>query len=260
VALKARLPKLDGLSEAIKAEYREVDGAFVLDVEPVDGYALEDINGLKSTLGKQKTEINTLKTKVAEFADLDPAAAKDALNKLKEFGGLSPEELAKAKVKTALDQQQAQFNTTIQQKDNELKSMTAQLEAVMIDQQATAALAAKGGNVKLLLPHLKSNVKMVKTDKGFATQVVDAEGNPRIHVANGRTSDMTLEQFVEEMATSTDFAAAFQSTAKPGTGSKTTNGKSNGDARPKVIDISDTAMVNASLEDIAKGTVTVAGL
>ena len=39
--------------------------------------------------------------------------------------------------------------------------------------------------------------KVVKTDKGFGVQVVDAHGHPRIVASKDGTADMTLDQLVE---------------------------------------------------------------
>lgn len=260
MALKARLPNLDNLSDAIKALYRQVDDHFVLDVEPVDGYALEDINGLKTTLAKKTTEITTLKNSLQAFGDMKPDDAKAAIAKLAEYGNLNPEEQAKAKVKAALDQQQSQFNAQLTAKDTELKSLMTQLQVVMVDNAASSALSSKGGNVKLLLPHLRSQLRMDRTESGFAVNVIDAEGNARIHYQDGKTSNMTLDQLVDEMSSSQDFAAAFKAVGTPGNGTKPGNANPNGNPRPKVVDAGDQNALSRNLEDIAKGAVTVANL
>jgi hypothetical protein len=256
MALKAKLAKLDGLDETIKAMYRADGDHFILDVEPVDGFKLEDVGALTNALGRQKSEITELKDKVAKFGDLDPVTAKQAMDKLKELGTLDPAELAKERVKTALAQQQEQFNTQLSAKDAEISGMTKQLEAVLIDQAATAALAAKGGNIKLLLPHVKASARMVKTDKGFAVQVIGDDGHPRITATRNGTADMTLDQLVEEMSANEVFAAGFTSKANPGGGTRV-NGNPSTTGNPKTIGATDQNAVNNSLESIAKGDVIV---
>jgi len=260
MALKAKVLDISSLPEAIRALYRQEDDFFVLDVETVDGFALEDVSGLKSAMQKQRTQINMLKDSMKAFeidgVMMDPAAAQSAMAKVKELGNLSPTELAEQRVKSALEQAGAQFKKQLETKDAEISGLTGHLSSVMIDQAATAALAAKGGNIKLLLPHVKQQVKLVKDDKGYHTQVIDGDGNARIHVASGRTSDMTLEQLIDEMSASTDFAAAFNATAKPGGGSEG-NRRPNGNGSPRVIRASDQAAVNGSIVDIAAGKTQV---
>jgi hypothetical protein len=258
MALKAKLPNLNGLPEAIQALYRQEGETFILDVEPADGFALEDVTNLKSALGRQKTEIDSLKTKVASFGDIDPDKAKTALKKLEELGTLDPAELAKERIKVAIQQQQEQFNTQLSAKDQELNTLTQHLTTVMVDQAATAALAAKGGNVRLLLPHVKSMARVVKGDDGkFGVQVVDGAGHPRIVASKNGTTNMTLEELVAEMSASQDFAAAFTSQSRSGGGSNPTlNGGGNG--RLKTIDANDQNAINGSIEDIAAGKTELA--
>src|SRR4051794_27617528 len=51
MALKAIVETIDSVPEAVRGLYKEAEGKFILDVESVEGYALEDVSGLKSTLG-----------------------------------------------------------------------------------------------------------------------------------------------------------------------------------------------------------------
>jgi hypothetical protein len=263
MALKARITKAiyDALNDTLKAEYKEDGDDFVLDVTAVGGYALENIEGLRNTLSKLKAENAASKKILKEFEVdgevADPAQVHDLLKKFKEMGNLTPEQLAETKVKSALDQQQAQFNKQIKAKDDTVTSMRSHLEKVLIDQAATAVLASKGGNIKLLLPHVKSALKVIEENGEFGVKVIGADGNPRVSVARGQTSDMTLEQLVEELAGSEDFSMAFTSQSKPGGGTPPSKpGSVNGGAVKKVA-ASD--LGNFSLEDIAAGKVTVAG-
>ena len=70
----------EGLNEAIRAEYKEsTDGKYMLDVAAVDGYALDDIKGLKSALAKERQNVTEWKSKAERYGDLDPDKAKEAL-------------------------------------------------------------------------------------------------------------------------------------------------------------------------------------
>lgn len=265
MALKARIKanEYSTLSAAIQAEYKVADdGDYVIDVVATDGWDLQNIAGLTSTLQKQKNDLQTARGLLKQYEldgePLDPKAAAEAITKLKKLGSLDPEQLASEKVKVALGQQQEQFNKALSTKEQEAKSLLQQLEQVLIDQAATAALAGKGGNIKLLLPHVKSNARLVKTDSGFQVQVVGNDGNPRIKVANGQTVDMTLEQLVEEMASSDDYAAAFAAQSRSGGATPPGAGGAGGAGRPRVISSADSAALSNNLEAIAKGQVQVA--
>lgn len=260
MALKARIAKAiyDALNDTLKAEYKEDGDDFVLDVTPVAGYALENIEGLRTTLSKLKADVTSQKKLLKDFEVdgemIDPSQVHDLLKKFKDMGNLTPEQLAETKVKSALEQQQTQFNKQISQKDTLIGSLRGHLEKVLIDQSATSVLASKGGNIKLLLPHIKSSLKVVEDDQGFSVKVIGADGNPRVSVNRGTTSDMTLEQLVEELAASEDFSMAFTSQSKPGGGTPSSRpgSQSNG-----VRKVSQEQLNQHSLEDIAAGKVVL---
>jgi hypothetical protein len=268
MALKARINKstYDALPDVVRAEYSAVEGTedFLLSVDPVGGFALENIDGLKSTLAKKNTEVNTLKGQLKGFMVdgevIDPTTAIEAIAKFKSLGNLSPEEMANQKVQAALQQQKQQFDTQLSKTTEATTKLKSKLEAVMIDQAATAALAGKGGNVKLLLPHVKSHVKIVEDNGDFKVVVVDDEGNTKLHVEGGKATDMSLEQLVQSMASDDNFASAFNAKGVPGGG--TTPGKNGNNSTTsgavRVIPADDTRAVGGSLKDIAAGKATVA--
>ena len=78
------------------------DGRFRLNVEASDGYALEDISGLKSALSKERANRESLERKVSDLGDLDPAEARKAMQELEELRQLDPraeaDKLAQAKI------------------------------------------------------------------------------------------------------------------------------------------------------------------
>ena len=72
--LKAKIEKLEDVEEALQPLYRQLSDqtGFVLDVTEVEGYGLENISGLKSTLQTLKTSNQSNKDKVILWGDLDP--------------------------------------------------------------------------------------------------------------------------------------------------------------------------------------------
>lgn len=264
MALKARVTaaELAALPEAIRKEYTDAgDGAHMLSVTAVDGYDLQDINGLKSALQKKTTELNTAKSTLKAFEVdgevLDPKVALKAIEDVKKFATLDPKKLADEQVATALKQQQEQHNKLLGTESAKAEKLKTQLRAVLIDQAATAVLASKGGNVKLLLPHVRGKLDMVEDGENFKVRVIDEAGHTRIHVAKGQTADMNIEQLIDEMAASTDFATAFKAPGSPGGGTQGGGAPGGGNA-PGTVSKSQFATGQVSLEDVAAGKVRVA--
>lgn len=82
MALKAVLDTLDGVDEAHKALYVQADGKFRLDVE--GGFKTsEEISGLTSALGKERSSREAAERAAKAFEGLDPEKAREALEKLK---------------------------------------------------------------------------------------------------------------------------------------------------------------------------------
>lgn len=150
--LKAKIQSLEEVEEALHSLYRQLpdDGGYVLDVIEVDGYAMENIAGLRNTLQTQKSAIQSSKDKLDMWGDLEPETVRKSLNKLKELEQLDPEALAQERVQSAVSSQKQQFETALAGKESEIKELNSVIEGLMIDSVATAALAEAKGEAKLL--------------------------------------------------------------------------------------------------------------
>lgn len=214
---------LEGIDESQQSLYVEKDGKFVLDVEPTGGFALENVDGLKSALGSERQRARDLESKVKQFGDLDPSSLQDKLQKLNELESIDPEKeadkiaeaKAQAKVEQLLSKHKEEINT-VSESANKYKSM---LEKVLIDQAAQKALMDAKGDAKtvdLLLPHLKSSVRL--NDK-FEVEVTDPNGNIRIGDSDG--NPMTLVQLATEFKEK--FPNAFPASGQSGGGTPQQN-------------------------------------
>ena len=120
---------------------------------------------------------------------------------------------------------QTKSQQDIQTKDQELKAMMGSLEAHLIDAEAAQAVAAMDGSPLLLLPHIRSSVKVVNDGGKYAVRVVDSEGDPR---GNGSGGFMTIKDFVAELKSKSDFAGAFKPSGNTGSGMRPGAGGSTG--------------------------------
>lgn len=226
MALKAIVDSLDSINEAVRGEYREgtadegLEGKFVLAVEGVNGYALENVSGLKSALGKERTAREKLESDVVKFKDLDPDKARQALTELEELKALDPnkeaDKIANSKFEAAKAQLLEKHRGELEAATGEITNLRSTVENLLIDQVATSALAAEKGSVDLLLPHVKNSTKVKQVDGKFVVEVVDREGNARIADSNG--NPMTIKDLVAEMKASDTFSRAFEASGQTGSG------------------------------------------
>lgn len=274
---KAKISKTEyeGLHEELQKEYTEKDGGFVLNVISVDGLALEDITGLKSTVEKLrqaekdltasvKATQQSLEAEKAKFAGIDPAQARDLATKVEDIQNWDGETKVAEAVKAAetkhqqmLEELNTKHKTTVDELQNMNKNMEEQLRDAIVTTKITSAIAAEGGNVPLLIPHVKTRVNMVKDSSGkFIPEVTHENGTPRIGDNEG--NPMTIDQFIAEMKTKDVFASAFKGVNSTGSGNTgNEGGKETNNDTTKVIKASDETAKSKNLENIAAGKTTV---
>lgn len=288
--LKAVLSKekFDSLDDVTKALYKEKDGNYILDVQKTDGYNLENVDGLKNTVEKLRASEKVLQSEVkvaeealktaqashketmAKYDGIDAEAARSALSKIddiKNWDGETKVREAVAvaiqeieqKAKIKLDEVVKQHSTTVDGLQVELKESQNQLQEAIVTSKIIEAISAEGGNVNVLMPHVKNQVKMVKDGHGkWKPEVQKADGTPRIGDSAG--NDMTVIQLVQEMKTQDTFAGCFPGANQSGTGKKNssdTNTHQENTGNATIIKSSDDKGMSQNLEKISTGEVKV---
>jgi len=221
------------LPEALQVEYPTaitadgpLKGRFLLKVDEVDGYALEDVKGLKSTVGAVRTEKEKLDAKLREVS----TAAEAATARIKELEAIDPESeadrLAAQRVESTVNQMKTRHSEDLVAKDAEIDKLRGGLQHALIRSEAVTAITQQKGSVPLLLNALMAEcqLKTRETTDGveYYAVVLDDAKNPRIGDAQGNT--MTIAQRVTEMKSKEDYARAFDGTPAAGAGRPTQTG------------------------------------
>lgn len=222
MAIKAVLESLDGLSDqTVKLSdlYVERDGKFLADVEAVGGIALEDVQGLKDALGRERENVAKFERKLGAFKDLDPAKAREALEKVGQMADWTPEDKVREQIAAREKQLLEKHAKELGDRDGSIKHLTAQIEKHLVEAAATAALGKHKGNVELLLPHVKAHTRVEKdADGNFVARVVGPDGNVRVTMKQGSTDPMGIDEFVASMRENPTYAPAFEGTGQSGSG------------------------------------------
>src|SRR5690554_4932413 len=155
--LPLTVDSIDDVPEAIRDQYKEVDGVFRLDLE---GY--EDPANLKSALQKEREAAKNAAKQVKAWESIGKTP--EEIQELLEAQQKKQEEdLNKA---GEWDKLKAQMNDQFAKEKEKLQSaLTAKERAIekhLIDAQATAAIAELKGVPALLLPHVKASVKVIE--------------------------------------------------------------------------------------------------
>ena len=235
--LKAIVEDIETVDEGARSFYVQTDNGYVLDVEEVNGMALENVTGLKSALSKERSSVKSLTSKVNKYekeydgVDIDSLKSVQSqyeslqaeYEKLKEIDPATEAgKLAEAKVKDTIAKKQKEWQKQHEEAISPLKSqldiLTNQLHTTMVREQGLKGLAEAGvvpEYTDLMLDHVLKQVKTDVTDKGFDAFVSDNEGNPKVK-ADG--SNMTINDLIAELPSK--YPNSFQSKRQSGTGTQ----------------------------------------
>jgi len=231
MAIKAIIEKLDDAPETMREHYRAgtkdegAEGKFVLAVEAVGGWNLEDVGGLKTALGRERTAAQTASTALSKFVDregkaMDPAKVLQSLEELESLKAIDPknqaDQLANAKFESLKTQLLESHKTELGGRDDRIGKLTSTVSSLLIDSVATAAIAEAKGSVELLLPHVQGQTRVKEGQDGkFSVEVIDKDGNTRV---NGKAEPMSIADLIGEMRSSERYGRAFDGDGQSGTG------------------------------------------
>ncbi len=231
--IEATVESLEGLSDDVAALYSEKEGGgFQLSI--LTGYVsketvTDDTSGLKSALNKERDNVRDLTRRIKDQSEKFAGIDLDEVEAMKQSQRDADEAQAERKGEwdKLKDQMRTQHVEQMSKKDDEISRHKTELERHLIDAQATGAINEADGNVMLLLPHVKSLVKLNEEDGQFKAQVVDAAGTPRVD-ADG--NPFSIKALVSEMRTQDGFAGAFKGTGAAGGGTPPADGGEGNDA------------------------------
>ena len=256
MALKAKVTKdeFTALPELIQKEYKPIGEADAATEYLLDAEGVEDVTGLKNNSQKLLNEKTILETKLREFQALgDPVKAKEAVKKIAELEEKRLRE--EGDFKKIQEQTIARHAEEMLVKDGEIGKLNGNLSKLLIDNTATAAITAAKGKLRVLLPHVKAQMKVVRNEATGEPEavVVDASGTPRI--ASGSGARMTVADLVGELQKDADFGGAFEASGSTGGGARSSAKTGTGGA--KTVAVNDQSALNTNLAAIAKGEVKV---
>jgi len=222
----------------------------------VNGFALENVEGLKTTLSDRQERHRTATAKVTALE-----TQIDSLNeKLEGLSDAKPDEKLKAKLEAERDQLIQKHTNELNELKGNLKKSDGLLRKYALEARADAAIAVHAADAnagKLLRPHVLSQLDMRTTDAGDVEVFVrGADGNPRLSMQSGQNGPMSVEEYVESMKTDDAFALAFKGSGASGSGAAGSSGAggagSNGNHVISAEDARDTGKYRAAKEQAEK--------
>jgi hypothetical protein len=235
----SKLP--DVLRKEYETEARD-DGRHYLQVkQSEDGWALENVVGLKTIANDRKTRHEEAQRKLSEFMDskgqpITAKQAKEALEALNRLDGLTDPEKIEQKISLTKKQLDDKYKQDLDSRDGEIKGLVDEVSSLLVDGESARILARPevAGNYKLLIGVIKQHARVERdaTSKKFKLRIVDPSTGVAIPTRKqGSSEDMGLEEFIlEVLRKSTDYGVAFKATGSTGGG---TSGTGNGGVKQR---------------------------
>jgi hypothetical protein len=223
--LKPILDSVDTIDEGLREHYREVDGKFVLDVEPQAGWALENVGGLKSALSEERENRKRLAAQLDAFkvnGDLpSPDDVRSLREKLAALQDATPKDQVEQVVAQRVADVKSKYDKQLKDTGTVTEGLKNKLHKVVVEGAAVAAIARAGASesLKMLLPNVMAQLGIdgVEGDDLPRVFVRGANGAPRITTGAG-TDPMTVDELLAEMKESADYARAFPGAGGTGSG------------------------------------------
>lgn len=219
--------EFNALPDVLKAEYVKIEdgdnaGSYLAKIDEVGGFVLEDVGGLKSALSAARSERDAAKASAKAFEGLDPAKAKEALEKMEELAGADPEGKAREQIEAIKRQLEEKHGKELGELKEVVSQRDTELHELLVVSAATQALAKAGANVELLMPHVAKRMKVERDADGKpVARVLQEDGkNVQITMKQGSTDPMGVSEFVESLKSSDTFSAAFKGSDANGSGSE----------------------------------------
>lgn len=224
---------LDSVPEEYRIAYEQTqDGKFAVkgDLKPMFMSLKSNVTNLASTrkdLQRANGESAQRRQVIKEYEDLLTAQGvsipegKKAIEALQEhLTVLANSAKNGTELKVNLDNLKRDFQKQAEaaraEADTKVTKMQKSLDRHLIGDQARAALAKHKGSPELLMPIVASKVKVVPEGEEYVVRVVDTDGTVRYDAKTGNL--MTIEGLVSELKASPEYARAFESESKGGSG------------------------------------------
>jgi|DEB0MinimDraft_4_1074332.scaffolds.fasta_scaffold03342_3 uncharacterized phage infection (PIP) family protein YhgE len=236
--LKAVYETTDEIPENLREYYAESDaGGYILSVSDESGYALENVQGLKSTLGKLKDRATKAEEGLKQYSAIgrSPQELAEALQQLESLRITQGEESeAISRMRAELDNVKRSARENIEQATAPIQSLAdarmEQIKDLLIDSQLQNAIIEAGGNPRLLMPILKNEVRARTDEDGkVIVEIVDADGTPRVKGKD--LAPMGFSDLVAERRNDPDLAVAFKANGHSGGGTTPDSTARQGGAR-----------------------------
>lgn len=259
MVFKAKLnsEQFNALPEPDKAHYKlnQTANAYVFQLEPVDGWDLQDVTGLRTTLSDKTEKLRIASARLESIGEATPEEIKEALEHKKNF---DPKKFtSKEALETALNDVKKAHKTELEKRDAEVNKREAFIRKTLVEKECARLCADKeiDGAHDLVYPAIEKMTRVDYDEKTgeYAVRILDQNGNPRTSTEQGKTyADM--RDLLLDLKKDNRFYRAFNDGQKPGSGGGPSQGAGGSEAAYTLVgeDAKNPAKYRAAMEAAKK--------
>lgn len=210
------------LEEGVQRFYsKQQDGTYLLKVGAVNGFNLENVEGLKNSLAAARNERDSARNQLKAFEGIDVAKAREALEKVEAMRNWTPDDKVKEKIDQAVRDIKAKAETDLQAAAELADKYKGQLGELLVDHAAREALGSHElveGGADLIMPHIRGQVKIKEVEGRLVARVVNPDGSDKVSMRQGVTDPMGVAELVEVMSKDKRFAPVWKAKHAAGSG------------------------------------------
>lgn len=236
LAAKLTEQEVTALPELIRKEYKQgEDKFFYPDVAEKDGWAFENVTGLRTTMRDERARREEWERKHGELArtlnGLDPKEITELpglKKKLKEMESWTPEEKVQARILGLEGEYKTKLSDAERTRLEEISTREKEIRELLVDARARVVLSGLDAiDVEMLLPHVHRDVRVERKDGKSLIIVVDDHGDPVTTKKAGAVGNMQLEELLEGYKKK--WPNAFKGTGATGGGTSGSGAGGSGD-------------------------------
>lgn len=226
--LKSKYSKQEDIPESVRDFYEERDGAWVLDHD-ID---IPNVSSIRNDLSTERRRRQELESKIQKWeslgkSDEEIAALIEKHKKLEEDDLESKGKWDQLKAqlvethnaeKNRLQKKIDDLTKTVDERDSAIREM-------LLDSNATAAIAEHDGDPELLMPFVRKRMRVVEAEGRRKIEVLGEDGNVKM---NGKGEPISVSDLIAEMRGNERFGKLFKGSGASGGGTPPGGGGGSG--------------------------------
>ena len=217
--LKAFVTDLTGIPEESQGLYKKHEGGYIVDIEAVDGYALENLAPLKNALTRQKEKVTELTVKIDGVPDgFDFAKYEKDKEKFETANSFNREQELKDLTIAAQKSVDDEFKKLIGDKDTRIDTLETGLKSGARE-TLYGKLQSKGWDKLIVQGVVESMTKVEIGENGASVTYVNPDGtNRRQAETNGDQRAYNDDDLVNYLTEHETFGKLVETKANNGNG------------------------------------------